>query len=663
MKKNKYILLAVMLIALSVNIIYSQVPRIINYQASVMDNDNKPMNGYVTMTFAIFQDEYAGVIPLWAENRGVEIINGFINVYIGEVNPINLPFDRTYWLEVKIGDTHPYPRTRLSTVPYSFMSLRTLRADTAVIAESIIENGIKQSMLDPTIKAIPWGKASGFLSGYYPSPSLNLDSLNKLISLGFIRLNQDAGGDLTGQYPNPIIKDNAINSEKIESNAVTNSKIDAGAITQDKISLNAVNVDNIDAHQHIGGTFAPIASSIMYDGSKVYWGNPSPGGGAGGDLSGLFPSPQVIGLRGIPIADFPTLEDNQVYVFRNYGTPSNDDDKWIAQKIKPENLYTFSDTALGMTENGYVLSWDWNGGANPKMRWINFNSQLLNTALPIVGNGEPANPITLNRSGVSAFEMYYLSPTTGSWTYGKLTPEHFIASPSSPGLAENGYVLSWNNSNTMMQWVQPIVRTAMPIIGDGSLGNEITLNTSGVLANDVLVYNGANWSYSKVQTPMLADFAVTTAKIADKNITVGKINNGADDNILVTVAGNTVWQNMNLSTTFTGNGVSIPLGIAAGAITATELADASVNNSKLGLLSVATSNIQDNAITISKINPGIANSVLITNASATSTTWSQISASNMSAGDYSSVVNSGTYTIDITGNAGTVTNGVYTTGS
>jgi len=34
-----------------------------------------------------------------------------------------------------------------------------------------------------------------------------------------------------------------------------------------------------------------------------------------------FTSPHVVGLRGIPISDFPTLKDNEVYVFRNYGTP------------------------------------------------------------------------------------------------------------------------------------------------------------------------------------------------------------------------------------------------------------------------------------------------------------------------------------------------------
>ncbi|MBI5325405.1 MAG: hypothetical protein HZB41_09075, partial [Ignavibacteriae bacterium] len=457
--------------------------------------------------------------------------------------------------------------------------------------------------------------------------------------------------------------DNAINTKKIENGAVTNSKIEDSSITQNKLSLNAVNVDNIDFHQHINGPLAPVASSIMFDGTKVYWGNPSPGGGAGGDLGGLYPSPHVVGLRGIPIADFPTLEDNQVYIFRNYGTPTNDDDRWIAQKIKPENLYTYTDTALGIGENGYVLSWDWNDGINPRMRWINFNSQLLNTALPIIGNGEPANPITLNRSGVSPYELYYLSPTTGSWTNGKLMPENFIATPSSPGVFEDGYVLSWNNSNTMMEWVEPAVNTSLPLIGDGTPGNEISINTAGVNANDLLVFDGTNWTYNKIQTPMIADLAVTTSKIADKNVTVGKINNGANDNILVTIAGNSQWQNLNLSSTFTGNGVSIPLGIAAGAIGATEISDAAITSAKLGLLSVATSNIQDNAVTITKINPGIANSVLLTNSAGTSATWSQISASNMSAGDYTSVITSGSYTIDISGNAGTVTNGVYTTGS
>lgn len=47
----------------------------------------------------------------------------------------------------------------------------------------------------------------------------------------------------------------------------------------------------------------------------------------------------------------------------------------------------------------------------------------------------------------------------------------------------------------------------------------------------------------------------------------------------------------------------------------------------------------------------------------TNIAFSAISIADLAAGDYSGKVTSGTYSINVTGNAGTVTNGVYTTGS
>jgi hypothetical protein len=120
-----------------------------------------------------------------------------------------------------------------------------------------------------------------------------------------------AGGDLTGNFPNPTIATSAITTAKIANGAVTDVKIAAiapskitagGAATNQVLKWNGTNwtpqADNGGADAQTL-TYTPASGLLAISGgNNVTITGTAPGGAAGGNLTGTYPNPTIAATAG-----------------------------------------------------------------------------------------------------------------------------------------------------------------------------------------------------------------------------------------------------------------------------------------------------------------------------------------------------------------------------
>jgi len=117
-----------------VSLVFAGIPHLINYQGMLTGSDGKTpvANGNYTILFSIYNTSSGGS-SLWSHTYNVSVTNGLFNAILGDSGaPINIAFDTTYWLGIKVGaDPELSPRTRLTSVGYAY---RAGVADSAAVS-------------------------------------------------------------------------------------------------------------------------------------------------------------------------------------------------------------------------------------------------------------------------------------------------------------------------------------------------------------------------------------------------------------------------------------------------------------------------------------------------------------------------------------------------
>lgn len=137
-----------------------KVPSIMSYEGYITDNNGQPLaDGQYNFTFALYTTP-EGDTPIWTEeHNSVPVKNGVVQLYLGRgtpPNPLNLAFDRQYFLGIKVGNNPEMtPRLELTSTGYSF---RARIADEVPNGSITTEKLAPRSVTNDKIESVSWSK-------------------------------------------------------------------------------------------------------------------------------------------------------------------------------------------------------------------------------------------------------------------------------------------------------------------------------------------------------------------------------------------------------------------------------------------------------------------------------------------------------------------------
>lgn len=433
-------------------------------------------------------------------------------------------------------------------------AITTSKIADASITSAKLAIGVVPTSLPPN------GTAAGDLAGSYPNPTVNkiqgitvgttvpaTGQVLKFNGTSWVPANDNiasfgaqAGGDLSGTYPDPNIASGAVTTSKIANGAINTPKIQDGAITYPKLSTAGASVGQVlkfdgtswapgtdnggggsptgSAGGDLTGTYPnptinanAVTSAKLADNSvttlKVVDGSITsaklasgiipttlpPSGTAGGDLSGNYPNPTVNKIQGIGISN-TVPASGQVLTFN--GT------QWIASTPASGLSLPFS-SAVNSTFNLFSLT---NSGSGSGLEGI--NSSTSSNVSGVIGKISTTSPGTMsagvrginNGTGINGIGVYglhagngygvYGTSVGGIGVYGNSTSGFGLMGISSTGAAIYGqstagnagsfYVSDASNSNDAV---------FISNFGDGN-----ALKAESEKSNGIVASTNSNWS-------------------------------------------------------------------------------------------------------------------------------------------------------------------------
>ncbi|MFN4766730.1 MAG: hypothetical protein ACK5IF_01440, partial [Ignavibacteria bacterium] len=548
----RFYLMAMVLLTFEQGELLAQYPKKLSYQGLLLINKDTPYpDSSYEITLTLYDAAQSGSV-LWKETQTLTTVNGVFDAILGEITPLNLPFDKQYWLGITINpDPEFSPRVQLVANPYSF---RSDTSNFAIISDtSKMSKGLTYNATGAVL-SLNGKEGRLFISG---GKGVTISSLGDTLLLDMqASIGPAYSSDLTldirriSDSTDLRIANNAVDTKHLKSNAVTTTKLADTSVTAAKI--NRMGAMTGQVLKWNGTTW--VASN---DSSKIYF--------AGRGI-------RIANDSIINVGDTDSTDDVSIDLVTTKGDVLG---KFDSLYIRNGSVTSNKLNQMGAS-TGQILKWNGTTWApaldSGKVYKAGLGIAISNDSIINTGDRDSSNDVTITRSSANGevlgkFDSLYIKD--GVVTTMKLANGAVTAAKLNQMGAMTGQILKWNgttwapalDSGKVYKAGLGIAISNDSIIntGDRDSSNDVTITRTSANGEVLGKFDSLYIKDGVVTTVKLANGAVTTAKLADTSVTGAKINRmGATTGQILKWNG-TTWIAANDTTGkyFAGAGIAI----------------------------------------------------------------------------------------------------------